>query len=78
MKPFAFTWRTSLLAAAGLQLLSATMALATAVTVWCRAPEFNGAAMNEAISRYTPSHNDVTIKVVDFAKADLEQKLQTQ
>lgn len=78
MKPFGFSLRTSVLAAAGLQLLTATMALATDVTVWCWAPEFNGAAMNEAITRYTAGHPDVNIKVVDFAKADLEQKLQTQ
>ena len=78
MKHFAFGLRNSVLAGAGLTLLSATMALATEVTVWCWAPEFNGAAMNEAISRYTATHSDVTIKVVDFAKGDLEQKLQTQ
>ncbi len=78
MKPFGFNLRASVLAAAGLQLLTATMALATDVTVWCWAPEFNGAAMNEAISRYTATHADVNIKVVDFAKGDLEQKLQTQ
>ena len=78
MKHFAFGLRNSVFAGAGLTLLSATMALATEVTVWCWAPEFNGAAMNEAISRYTATHSDVTIKVVDFAKGDLEQKLQTQ
>ena len=78
MKHFAFGLRNSVLAGAGLTLLSATMALATEVTVWCWAPEFNGAAMNEAISRYTAMHSDVNIKVVDFAKGDLEQKLQTQ
>jgi lactose/L-arabinose transport system substrate-binding protein len=66
------------LAVAGIQLITATMALATDVTVWCWAPEFNGAAMNEAIGRYTATHPDVNIKVVDFAKGDLEQKLQTQ
>ena len=78
MKPFGFSLRSSVLAAAGLQLLTATMALATDVTVWCWDPNFNGAAMTEAASRYSASHKDVTIKVVDFAKADLEQKLQTQ
>ncbi len=78
MKHFTFSWRKGLLAAAGIQLLTATMALATEVTVWCWAPEFNGAAMNEAIARYTASHPDVKITVVDFAKGDLEQKLQTQ
>ena len=74
----AMNWHRSLLAAAGINLLLATTAMATEVTVWCWAPEFNGAAMNEAIARYTASHPDVTIKVVDFAKADMEQKLQTQ
>jgi lactose/L-arabinose transport system substrate-binding protein len=78
MKPFAFAWRTSLLAAAGIQLLTATMALATDVTVWCWDPAFNGASMNEAIARYSAGHPDVKVKVVDFAKADMEQKLQTQ
>ena len=72
------TWQRAIMAAAGATLLTATAAMATEVTVWCWAPEFNGAAMNEAIGRYTKTHPDVTIKVVDFAKADLEQKLQTQ
>ncbi|MEO8243629.1 MAG: extracellular solute-binding protein [bacterium] len=74
----AMKWHRSLLAAAGINMLLATTALATDVTVWCWDPQFNGAAMNEAISRYTATHADVNIKVVDFAKADLEQKLQTQ
>ena len=72
------TWHRSLIAAAGVNLLLATTALADTVTVWCWAPEFNGAAMNEAISRYTAMHPEHTITVVDFAKGDLEQKLQTQ
>ena len=72
------TWQRAIMAAAGATLLTATAAMATEVTVWCWAPEFNGAAMNEAIGRYTKTHPDVTIKVVDFAKGDLEQKLQTQ
>ena len=75
MKHIAFK---GVLAAAGIQLITATMALATDVTVWCWDPNFNGAAMNEAIARYTAAHPDVKINVVDFAKADLEQKLQTQ
>jgi lactose/L-arabinose transport system substrate-binding protein len=75
---YATKWHRSLLAAAGINMLLATTAMATDVTVWCWAPEFNGAAMNEAISRYTAGHPDVKITVVDFAKADLEQKLQTQ
>ena len=71
-------WQRSLLAAAGLNMLLATTAMATEVTVWCWAPEFNGAAMNEAIARYKAINPDVNITVVDFAKGDLEQKLQTQ
>lgn len=71
-------WHRSLLAAAGLNMLLATTAMATEVTVWCWAPEFNGAAMNEAIARYKAINPDVNITVVDFAKPDLEQKLQTQ
>lgn len=78
MKHFAFSWRKGLLAAAGIQLLTATMALAADVTVWCWDPNFNGATMQEAAARYSKDHPDVTIKVVDFAKADLEQKLQAQ
>lgn len=64
--------------ATGISLLALSAAWAEEVTVWCWAPEFNGAAMNEAIARYEASHPDVNITVVDFAKADLEQKLQTQ
>jgi len=71
-------WHRSLLAAAGLNMLLASTAMATDVTVWCWAPEFNGAAMNEAIARYKAINPDVNITVVDFAKPDLEQKLQTQ
>ena len=71
-------WHRSLLVAAGLNMLMASTAMATDVTVWCWAPEFNGAAMNEAIARYKAINPDVNITVVDFAKADLEQKLQTQ
>ena len=75
---FAKQCKRTLGLAAGVSLLSITAAWATDVTVWCWAPEFNGAAMNEAIGRYTASHPDVTITVVDFAKGDLETKLQTQ
>jgi lactose/L-arabinose transport system substrate-binding protein len=71
-------WHRSLLGAAGISMLLSTTAMATDVTVWCWAPEFNGAAMNEAVARYTAAHPDVKINVVDFVKGDLEQKLQTQ
>ena len=42
MKHFAFSWRTGVIAAAGIQLLTASMALATDITVWCWDPNFNG------------------------------------
>ncbi len=74
----AMKWHRPLLVAAGLNMLMASTAMAVDVTVWCWAPEFNGAAMNEAIARYKAINPDVNITVVDFAKADLEQKLQTQ
>ncbi len=64
--------------ATGISLLALSSAWAADVTVWCWAPEFNGAAMNEAIARYTAAHPGDTITVVDFAKGDLETKLQTQ
>ena len=51
---------------------------ATTVTVWCWDKNFNGATMKEAGERYAKMHPDVTINVVDFAKPDMEQKLQAQ
>lgn len=59
-------------------LFSATAASAKEVTVWAWDPNFNIAIMKEAGARYTAKHPDVTFKIVDMAKADLEQKLQTQ
>jgi lactose/L-arabinose transport system substrate-binding protein len=64
--------------ATGISVLAVSAAMAGEVTVWCWAPEFNGAAMNNAIARYTAANPGTTITVVDFAKADLEMKLQTQ
>lgn len=78
MTNFAPRLRNVLGMATGVSLLAMTAAWAQEVTVWCWAPEFNGAAMNEAIARYTAANPDAKITVVDFAKADLEQKLQTQ
>ncbi|MGR3660409.1 MAG: ABC transporter substrate-binding protein [Paracoccaceae bacterium] len=64
--------------ATGFSLLAFSAAMAEEVTVWCWDPNFNGATMSEAASRYTAMHPDVTFNIVDFAKADLELKLQTQ
>jgi len=59
-------------------LLFGTTAMAVDVTVWCWDPNFNGATMKEAAERYKASHPDFNLIVVDFAKADLETKLQAQ
>ena len=59
-------------------VLAISTALAGEVTVWCWDPNFNGATMLEAADRYQADHPDFSINVVDFAKADLEQKLQAQ
>jgi lactose/L-arabinose transport system substrate-binding protein len=64
--------------AAGVSLLSVTAAMAAQVTVWCWDPNFNGATMLEAAERYKATHPDFELNVVDFAKADMEAKLQAQ
>ncbi|TRL42713.1 ABC transporter substrate-binding protein [Rhizobium straminoryzae] len=73
------TWRglglRAALACAG--LMAAAPAFAAEITIWCWDPNFNVAIMREAGQRYTKTHPDVTFNVVDFAKADVEQKLQT-
>ncbi|MBN9317197.1 MAG: extracellular solute-binding protein [Devosia sp.] len=79
MTTTASRWRRSLgLAIAGVSMLAVSAAAAAEVTVWCWDPNFNGATMKEAAARYTAAHPDVTFNIVDFAKADLEQKLQAQ
>lgn len=47
------------------------------VTVWAWDPNFNIAVMNEAKTRYEKENPNVEIEVMDFAKADVEQKLHT-
>ena len=69
--------RFSAIALAGASLLAVTAAQAKEITVWCWDPNFNVAIMKEAGARYTKTHPDVTFNIVDFAKADVEQKLQT-
>lgn len=63
---------------AGVSMLGITAASATEITVWSWDPNFNGATMAEAFSRYQADNPDVTINLVDWGKADLEQKLQVQ
>ncbi len=59
-------------------VFAVSAALAGEVTVWCWDENFNGAAMQEAASRYQATHPDFKINVVIFGKADVEQKLQAQ
>jgi len=79
MTHIASRWRNTLaVALTGVSMFSVTAASALEITVWCWDPNFNGATMKEAGERYTAMHPDVTFNIVDFAKADLEQKLQAQ
>lgn len=71
-------WRSAVGLAFGVSLLSIAAASAAEVTVWAWDPNFNGATMKEAAERYQAINPDVTFNIVDFAKADLEQKLQAQ
>ena len=64
-------------ALASTSFFAATSAFAGEITVWCWDPNFNVAIMKEAGARYTAKHPDTTFNIVDFAKADVEQKLQT-
>nr|WP_316653011.1 extracellular solute-binding protein [uncultured Gellertiella sp.] len=64
-------------AVGGAALLCSTAAFAGQVTIWCWDPNFNVAIMKEAGARYTAKHPGTTFNVVDFSKADVEQKLQT-
>jgi len=68
----------ALYTATAIQLFAAPAVLAGEVTVWFWDPKFNGAAMEEAASRYKAIAPDTTITLVDLAKGDLETKLQTQ
>ncbi|WP_054955498.1 ABC transporter substrate-binding protein [Paenibacillus dakarensis] len=47
------------------------------VVAWAWDPSFNGAALKIAEELYKKDHPDFELEVVDMAKADLEQKLNT-
>lgn len=70
------TLKTKIALALGL-VCTANVTFAKDITVWAWDPNFNVAIMNKAADIYEKSHPDVNIKVVDFAKANVEQKLQT-
>ncbi|PLU59170.1 ABC transporter substrate-binding protein [Sinorhizobium medicae] len=73
----AYLPRIAALALAGASFLGVSAAQAKEITIWCWDPNFNVAIMKEAGDRYTKTHPDVTLNIVDFAKLDVEQKLQT-
>lgn len=64
----------SALAAAAL----AAPAFAGDVTVWAWDPNFNGAAMEEAAARYKADNPDFNLVFEEFAREEVEQKMQTQ
>lgn len=66
------------IALAGVCMFSVTAASAVEIKVWAWDPNFNGAAMQEAAERYAAEHPDFALNFVNFAKADLETKLQAQ
>ena len=77
-----FTIRSTAAAMLGLALgttglMASHAANAGEVTIWAWDPNFNIAIMQEAAKRYTAKHPGTTFKIVDMAKGDLEQKLQT-
>lgn len=45
------------------------------ITVWAWDPNFNIAIMEEAKTRFNAINPDVEIEIIDYAKADVEQKL---
>ncbi|MBN2795914.1 MAG: extracellular solute-binding protein [Clostridia bacterium] len=47
------------------------------ITIWAWDPNFNIAIMEEAKARFEKEYPNVEIEIVDYAKADLEQKLHT-
>lgn len=56
---------------------AAFAAQAEKITIWSWDPHYNVAIMKDAADIYQKTHPDVTFDIVDLAKADLEQKLQT-
>lgn len=73
--------RTTLSTLIGLALASSSLIAspvrAAEVTIWAWDPNFNIAIMQEAAKRYQAKHPDVKFNIVEMAKGDVEQKLQT-
>lgn len=47
------------------------------ITIWAWDPNFNIAALNLAKEKYMAAHPDVTVNIVEYAQADIVQKLNT-
>ncbi|WP_417247842.1 ABC transporter substrate-binding protein [Celeribacter sp.] len=69
---------TAMGVATGLLGLTATAAMAEDVTLWAWDPNFNGASMEKAAEIYKADHPDFNLVYEEFARAEVEQKLQTQ
>ena len=71
------TMTKGLLASAiGMSLFSQSI-LAEEVKVWAWDPNFNVAIMEKAATSFEAENEGVTVNVIDYAKADVEQKLHT-
>ncbi|GGL70094.1 ABC transporter substrate-binding protein [Wenxinia marina] len=71
-------FRRSLFASTAVGLLAGP-ALAQELTVWAWDPNFNGAAMEAAAAAYQEAgHPDFVLDYQEFAREEIEQKLQTQ
>lgn len=64
--------------AIGLGLLATTSVQAGDVKVWAWDSNFNGAAMENAGARYKAMHGDFNLVFEEFAREEVELKLQTQ
>ena len=72
------TFRTGLVLSTALGLVAGS-AWAEELTVWAWDPNFNGASMEAAAAAYQAAgHPDFTLNYQEFAREEIEQKLQTQ
>ncbi|WP_380058900.1 ABC transporter substrate-binding protein (plasmid) [Falsihalocynthiibacter sp. SS001] len=62
----------------GVSQCALSAAWADDLTVWAWDPNFNGAAMEKAAEIYKETHPDFNLVFTEFAREELEQKLQTQ
>ena len=70
--------RRGILASVGTSILAISAANAEDINVWAWDLNFNGAAMEAAAQRYQETHPDFNLVFTEFARQEVEQKLQTQ